>query len=817
MIVQDGPWAKYRAQTAPQAPQQPLQAPAGGLQVKPAKQPDPIELERLAMARNAEARAAADQARQEALAPIQREAALADLQNKGRLQESERTATFLTTRVAGGIKKLAEIGPEGGPTVGSEVAGMFGKWGNYATPELRQRTAAAQLDILDAALTLGTGAAYNKEQLEAYRQSYFPQIGDGPGTVADKQERLRVLLEAAKAKAGSGAGMIDQALAVMGANAPPAKEGGAPEIATGKERRYSTDADKAFAAAAQTLFDNGGGRKDLDALAAKYGAPPFGPDLDRAIESRRKGGGGVKFATNQSGIENLSVAQQAAGALAQSGAGGALMGAAPGLTLGGADELIGGLDALANGRPMDEAVAEANLKKSLIADANPTAYLVGNVAGGAAGLVGVQGVLARGGTAAARTFSAPALAADAGYGAVSGALESNENRTTGALTGAALGAGGGAVGRGLARGSGRAVAPTGGDLKPLYDAGVRPTPGQRFGGVVGLTEEALGSVPLVGSAVRGSRQAARDQFERGAFDQALSEIGEKLPAKIKLGTEPHKFAQDAFNRAYAAARSKMRFARDQQFDTEFRQLVQDIANGGLEDASAKRFQAIIKSQVDRKMAGGRMTGTAYKEAQSALGKRIRALRNSPAADQELAGALEDFSTLLDAAARRASPKEAVDALDAADAGYAKLVRIEEAAKGAGEAGRFTPNQFDRAVKNAAGGRAARSKAYQRGDALMQDYATAGRSLIDTLPNSGTADRQMLTGGLMGTAGSLISPAAALAPALATLPYVPGVRTVTNALLAPRASARANSVGNALLEGGRLTGPIGTVAALQYQR
>ena len=76
---------------------------------------------------------------------------------------------------------------------------------NSLTGESRQKVDAAQLDILDAALTLGTGAAYTKEQLEGYRKSYFPQIGDAPGTVADKQARLNNVIEAAKTAAGRAA------------------------------------------------------------------------------------------------------------------------------------------------------------------------------------------------------------------------------------------------------------------------------------------------------------------------------------------------------------------------------------------------------------------------------------------------------------------------------------------------------------------------------------------------------------------------------------------------------------------------------------
>ena len=90
---------------------------------------------------------------------------------------------------------------------------------NMLTPEARQQVEAAQLDILDSALTLGTGAAYTKEQLEGYRKSYFPQIGDKPQTIKDKQDRLNNVLSAARIAAGRAAGQVTAATPASGIDA----------------------------------------------------------------------------------------------------------------------------------------------------------------------------------------------------------------------------------------------------------------------------------------------------------------------------------------------------------------------------------------------------------------------------------------------------------------------------------------------------------------------------------------------------------------------------------------------------------------------
>lgn len=124
--------------------------------------------------------------------------------------EGERKAATLLQRLNFSQRQLAQAVNESkeaaAPNVASEIARSLplvgGVAANYVTPEARQRVEAAQLDILDAALTLGTGAAYTKEQLEGYRRSYFPQIGDSQGTIDDKAARLKNVIEAARIAAG---------------------------------------------------------------------------------------------------------------------------------------------------------------------------------------------------------------------------------------------------------------------------------------------------------------------------------------------------------------------------------------------------------------------------------------------------------------------------------------------------------------------------------------------------------------------------------------------------------------------------------------
>jgi hypothetical protein len=126
--------------------------------------------------------------------------------------ESERTAGFLTNRVQNSLAQLQQavgVSPSAAsPNLSAEVIrNVTGSdyLKNLVNPETRQQVEAAQMEILDAALTLGTGAAYTREQLDNYRKSYFPQLGDKPATVADKAKRLKNMLDSAMIKAGRAA------------------------------------------------------------------------------------------------------------------------------------------------------------------------------------------------------------------------------------------------------------------------------------------------------------------------------------------------------------------------------------------------------------------------------------------------------------------------------------------------------------------------------------------------------------------------------------------------------------------------------------
>ena len=155
------------------------------------------------------------------------------------ISEGERKIGFLAQRAASAlrnIKKITSETPEAGrPSFGAEaIRGIFGETAaNAFTPSARQQVEANQLNALDALLTIGTGQAYNKEQLEGYRKTYFAQLGDSPETAAAKRRAFEEVVQQAKAVAGKNAYLIDEALYGKPSAPKTPKSGGAKTFTIG--------------------------------------------------------------------------------------------------------------------------------------------------------------------------------------------------------------------------------------------------------------------------------------------------------------------------------------------------------------------------------------------------------------------------------------------------------------------------------------------------------------------------------------------------------------------------------------------------------
>lgn len=654
-------------------------------------------------------------------------------------------------------------------------------------------------------------------------EKYVPKNTDKDITAREKLQALRGMLERQRGNLGSQLGETQEEPVAAAAN-PPAPPGGSPpsppplsegdpayQAATGGSRSVP---DPETASQVNAMLRAGAPYSEVNAYAQSKGMAPVSPrEYAEARAFLRKNpnyDGNLVNATKNEPLDDYD--QFITGVVGNDPSGIA------GYAIGAGNFLTGNsLDSLSSDPE------RARQAMDVVSAESPNATAVGEVSGGILSSLLAEAGLARLGMGSG---VARGLVADTTMGAANGAgMADAGDRGAGAVQGGLSALVGSAAGSGAMRVAGRAVSPSGGSLADLYEQGVRPTPGQRFadaGGGRGLagmagkalnaTEEALQSVPVVGSAIRGARQEARDQFQVGAFNQALSEIGETLPRGMGPGTDPHKFAQEAFGRVYDKARAGMRMVADEELANDLSQFAPDIQTLGPQ--AQNKLKAILTNSVNSKISGGELSGEAYKGAVSDLGKHIARLRKGMTADdQTAADILEGVRGSLDSAARRHSDPAAVELLDAADAGYAKLVRIEgAAARRGGDAGTFSPAGFDSEVQKASGG--IRSKAYLRGDAQMQDYAKAGRSLEDRMPNSGTPERMAFGATAAGGAAYLEPSTLGILGAIATA-YAPGVRNVTKGALAP-GGPRSKAIAAQLKKRARLAGAVGaatSVAAL----
>lgn len=258
----DGSWAR-RGPASPQVPANPDPI---------VRAVDPYKQAAEQRAQAGEVRAQQDQANEAERLRISQEAEQRQAAAAAEGTESERTAGFLAGRIVDATGRLTgaiqQDRSSANPSLGVEtVRNVFGDTAaNYMTDEQRQVVRAAQLDVIDAALTLGTGAAYTPEQLENYREVYFPALGDSPETIASKRSALRSIIVRAQTKAGRAAPDIDRVLAQLDALDRPT---GQP--ATGSNEQDGPDREGFFW---RNTDDNG---NDLGGVYDENGNP-LGPD-----------------------------------------------------------------------------------------------------------------------------------------------------------------------------------------------------------------------------------------------------------------------------------------------------------------------------------------------------------------------------------------------------------------------------------------------------------------------------------------------------------------------------------------------------------
>lgn len=338
-------------------------------------------------------------------------------------------------------------------------------------------------------------------------------------------------------------------------------------------------------------------------------------------------------------------------------------------------------------------------------------------------------------------------------------------------------AAGGAVGGKLAetggQAAGKVIAPTlSGASKMLSDLGVRLTPGQMAGGAAKRAEDALSSVPVVGSFSRNAQYQSITDFNRAAINQGLKSIGVQMPANVPAGRDALNFMHDAISNAYGQVLPNMVGRIDKQFSSDLANIARLGQNLPLELRG--QLMRILQDDVFTRFSqGGGITGQTAQEIGTRLDNLQNTMRISENPDvRRLGTAVQEIDASLDRMMDRTNPTLAPQKL-AIDQAYAHYKTIERASSmvGANE-GVFTPAQLVNSVK--ARDRSKDKSSFARGDALMQELAEAAKTVLPQKVNdSGTTER-WLWSSLVGGSG-FEDPRIAIGLAAASAPYTrPGM-------------------------------------------
>lgn len=301
------------------------------------------------------------------------------------------------------------------------------------------------------------------------------------------------------------------------------------------------------------------------------------------------------------------------------------------------------------------------------------------------------------------------------------------------------------------------------------------------GQIASSTEEKLQSIPLVGNMIRNRRQNAtdawRDDLVESTAPKGFVPAGDNTWEKLNSSSSE-------FTRRYVDALRNYQVPPSRLFESQ----VLNITNNprsGLTSGAQQEVRDLVMNYYRSMMHGNNIptpagTGVVIQGGQRGTpisidaknAKDFEAFLTSKAAqyrrgqspgDSDKAKMFEDLERAWSVSYRRALPSSARKSIKELDQQYAPFKTVERAAGSvANDFGDFTPQQMLNAVRQ----RTPQSR-YSRGGGILQQEAGAARdTLIDRVPNSGTADRAMTVGAI---GGLVADPATAIATFLGAIP------------------------------------------------
>lgn len=352
----------------------------------------------------------------------------------------------------------------------------------------------------------------------------------------------------------------------------------------------------------------------------------------------------------------------------------------------------------------------------------------------------------------------------AAYGA-GGAVSNGEDLsgiTGDAITGAATG---GMLGTAL-HGAGNIIrgATRNPDAVTLNAVGIPTTIGQDLGGGFKRAEDAATSMPWGGDAIIARQKEGLGGFNRALENNALSPVGLQVPTALAPGNDAGRYLKTMNDAAYKAAYTGATVQKTPQLVADL-QAATDHFPAGLDSSGVQKdIQARVLGAFDQ---NGIMDTKSFNAAKNWLSEHSRTTQSMSNDQIDVANAYKSALSALKGQMSQTDPQRGA-MLKAADAVYARRLPLIDAAGNTNasmKGGIVTPAQYSRALDSSDG--SAHGLQYSLGGLPQQSMVQAAqRTLPSSIPDSGTAIRRLISGGLPAAIGAGVGAGAVGLPGVA---------------------------------------------------
>ena len=318
----------------------------------------------------------------------------------------------------------------------------------------------------------------------------------------------------------------------------------------------------------------------------------------------------------------------------------------------------------------------------------------------------------------------------------------------------------------------------------LKDMGVNSTIGQMMSGKIKTFEDQLMSIPWVRGAIVDRREEAMSQWTRAIYNDVLKPLNIKLPEDMPLDDTAYKYVDAKISALYDDIIPDLKFSGDEELFNKMGEMLKLSISADGNKKAMNRLQNVIKGEILPRFSSstGKMTGSSWKELDGILAKDIRDFRGKgKAGDDIYANGLEEMRSLMRSAMHRSNKgTDLGNKVLAANTAYARKIPVRNAVGSSNFFGEFTPQQL---ISGSKVGLSRDAKAKAQFSA--QNLGYAGKQLMSNTPNSGTAERLLMSGLLLGGGGA--TGAAASNDENGGNPWLTGGLGTLGALAVPRAA------------------------------